>query len=72
MTDHRYSGLLGSITETLDIKNDFDVPWHVAEAMQREAARWREEDAKPWVEPESNVIHVDFKQKRKREKWPSL
>jgi len=62
MIDLRYSGLLGNLAEIVDIKNDLDVPWHVAESIQREYVRFREQDAKP---PESNVIHVDFKNKRR-------
>jgi hypothetical protein len=65
MTDPRYTGLLGAISETADIQRDYDVSWPIAAAMQRQFAEQRVRDALPMPEPENNVIYVDFVLKRR-------
>lgn len=60
-------GLLDGLSEALEIQRELGCSPEVAFAAQREFARWRAEDAKAAAEPEpeSNVIQVDFKNRRR-------
>jgi hypothetical protein len=58
-----YSGLLGDLTQLLDIQGDYDCTFEEARAL---LAEWRSQSSSE-AKPESNVIYgVDFRNKEGR------
>lgn len=58
-----YSGLLGDLTQLLDIQGDYDCTFEEARAL---LAEWRSQSSLE-AKPEWNVIYgIDFRSKRGR------